>query len=114
MMAQRTVEDYLALPYTVIVVRDQTGAYSGLVARVVELPGCMTQADSYAELGEMLDEAMRLWIAGALEDGLPIPLPSQGVGSQSTAKRPRRHPRHSPEQSAVIVAEEQPPYTTGG
>ena len=58
-MTQRAVEDYLDLPYTVIVVRDQTGESSGLVARVAELPGCITQADNYAELGEMLEDAMR-------------------------------------------------------
>ena len=72
---QKTVEDYLRLPYTVEVIYDDSGQAPGYFARVVELPGCMTQADTFAELGEMLDDAMRLWIGSALEDGHPVPEP---------------------------------------
>lgn len=69
------VEDYLDLPYTIEVVKDESDNYSGWFARVVELPGCMTQADTFAELSEMIQEAMAAWIETALEDGQSIPLP---------------------------------------
>lgn len=69
------LEDYLELPYTIEVVKDEGENYSGWFARVVELPGCMTQADTFAELSEMIKEAMSLWIETALEDGETIPLP---------------------------------------
>lgn len=70
-----TVEDYLALPYTIEVVKDEGEEYSGWFARVVELPGCMTQADTFAELSEMIRDAMTGWLETALEDGETIPLP---------------------------------------
>jgi antitoxin HicB len=69
------VEDYLELPYTLEVVKDESDNYSGWFARVVELPGCMTQADSFTELAEMVKDAMTAWIETALEDGQTIPLP---------------------------------------
>lgn len=74
-MTAMKVEDYLALPYTIEVVKDESGDDAGWFARVVELPGCMTQADTFAELSEMIQEAMVAWIETALEDGQSIPLP---------------------------------------
>ena len=35
----------------------------------------MTQADTFAELSEMIREAMAAWIEAALEDGETIPMP---------------------------------------
>ncbi len=74
-MNQLTLEEYLQLPYTIEVIRDSTPEDPGWVARVVELPGCMTQADTFDELGEMIEDAMRGWIGTSLEDGLEIPEP---------------------------------------
>ena len=76
-MTTRTVDEYMKLTYTVEVFRDESGGAPGYVARVVELPGCITQADSFAELGLMLDDAMRLWIEVTLEDGREVPLPQR-------------------------------------
>lgn len=69
------LEDYLKLSYTIEVTQDESEGYTGWFAKVVELPGCMTQADSFAELGEMIEDAKRAWIESALEDGEDIPLP---------------------------------------
>jgi antitoxin HicB len=69
------VEDYLELPYTIEVLKDEGNNYSGWFARVVELPGCMTQADTFSELSEMIRDAMTVWIETALEDGEKIPMP---------------------------------------
>jgi antitoxin HicB len=74
-MSPMKVEDYLELPYTLEVVKDESDNYSGWFARVVELPGCMTQADNFAELAEMVKDAMAAWIETALEDRQTIPLP---------------------------------------
>lgn len=74
-MGIKTIEEYLQLPYTIEVVRDNNPEYPGWVARVVELPGCMTQADTFDELGEMVIDAMRAWISTAIEDGMDIPEP---------------------------------------
>jgi len=70
-----SVEDYLKLPYTIEVIRDESDGYTGWFAKVEELPGCMTQADTFDELGEMIEDAKRAWIESALEEGVDIPLP---------------------------------------
>lgn len=72
----RTIEEYLALPYMVVVTKDPTPQHKGLVAWVVELPGCFTEADTYAELGELIEAAMRAWIETAIRQGKPIPEPN--------------------------------------
>lgn len=74
-MAPRTVDEFLNLPYTIEVIRDTNEDDPGWVARVVELPGCLTQADSFEELGEMIADALRAWLTVAIEDGLEIPEP---------------------------------------
>ncbi len=75
-MTAKTVEDYLDLPYHIEVIRDNDEENPGWVARVIELPGCITQGDTFDELGEMVEDAMRGWIGVALEDGIPIPEPA--------------------------------------
>jgi predicted RNase H-like HicB family nuclease len=39
------------------------------------LPGCLTQADDFTELGEMIEDAMRVWIESAIEDDVTVPAP---------------------------------------
>ena len=76
-MTTRTVDEYMKLPYTVEVFRDESDDVPGYVTRVVELPGCITPADSFVELELMLDNAMRLWIEVTLEDGREAPTPQR-------------------------------------
>ena len=71
----RTLEEYLKLPYHIEAIYDNDEENPGWAARVVELPGCITQGDTFQELGEMIEDAMRGWIGVALEDGIPIPEP---------------------------------------
>ncbi len=74
-MNNMKVEDYLRLPYTLEITQDEGEGYSGWFAKVVELPGCMTQADNFEELSVMIVDAKRAWIEDALEAGEEIPLP---------------------------------------
>lgn len=74
-MPTKTVDEYLMLPYTIEVIREDTIGESGYVARILELPGCVTQADTFVELASMLEDAMRAWIETAIEDDYPIPEP---------------------------------------
>lgn len=74
-MNKRNVEYYLNLPYTIQVYRDSNEENPGWVASVAELSGCITQADTFEELGEMINDAMCTWIEAALEDGVEIPEP---------------------------------------
>lgn len=71
----KTIDDYLRLPYTIEIYPDEEDG--GFVASVRELPGCFTQADTWAELQPMIEEAKRAWLEVALEFGDPIPEPQR-------------------------------------
>lgn len=74
-MTPNTVDGFLGLPYHIEIVRETSPDVSGWVAWVRELPGCITQADSFEELEEMIMDAMRGWFEIAIQDGIPIPTP---------------------------------------
>jgi predicted RNase H-like HicB family nuclease len=70
-----TAEDYLDLPYHIVIrhLNDETGAY--YFATVQELDGCMSHGDTYSEAFENIREAMAGWIETKLSNGFPVPLP---------------------------------------
>jgi len=68
----KDVNYYLALPYTVILRRDEEGDF---VARIDELPGCSAHGKSPQEALENLEEAETLWIADCIESGESVPEP---------------------------------------
>ncbi len=68
---EKPVDYYLSLPYIIQVVHEEDGWF----AAVKDLPGCMTYADTWDELGAMIEDAMRGWIEVQLEDGRLIPEP---------------------------------------
>ncbi len=74
MARPRSVKDldyYLKLPYGLEIRRVEGGFF----ARIEELPGCISQGETREEALEMIEDAMRAWIADALEAGDPIPEP---------------------------------------
>lgn len=90
-MTYKTIEEYLQLPYTIQVTYDNSPDDPGWVARVLELPGCITQADTFEELGEMIEDAMRAWIEASMEDGdsIPEPRPVEDYSGKFVARVPR-------------------------
>lgn len=76
----KSLEYYLSLPYTIEVIPDEDEG--GYVARVRELPGCLTQADTWEELQLMIADAKRLWLESALDHGDLIPEPAGVFQSQ--------------------------------
>lgn len=76
-MTTRTLEEYLALPYTLEIIPDD-GAW---FVRVKELPGCMTEVDEWDEILPMIEDAKRLWIEAALARGRDIPEPAMIASS---------------------------------
>ena len=68
----KTVEQYLELPYTIVLRRDEDG---DIVARVDELPGCSAHGADREEALRNLEEAQRLWISDAIDAGDPVPEP---------------------------------------
>jgi antitoxin HicB len=73
----RTIEEYLALPYTISLVhdRDEEDGFEGFVAAVEELPGCWSQGETLEEAAAGIRDAMVSWLSVALEDGVEIPEP---------------------------------------
>ncbi|MGB9887999.1 MAG: toxin-antitoxin system HicB family antitoxin [Moorellales bacterium] len=72
METEKNLNYYLSLPYTIEIYPSEQGGY---VARVAELPGCITQGETAAEAAAMAEDAKRAWLETALEEGVPIPEP---------------------------------------
>jgi predicted RNase H-like HicB family nuclease len=86
---KRTVEEYMALPYTVELTPDD-GSY---LVKVKELEGCMTVGDNPAEALEMLEDAKEEWFSAAIEDGFEIPLPESMSEVKQSGKFALRMPK---------------------
>jgi antitoxin HicB len=85
---RKDLEYYLSLPYAIEVRQYEDGTW---FARMPELRGCMTEADTLEEAMEMVRDAQRAWIEACLEDGTPIPEPqhSQPYSGQFRVRLPR-------------------------
>lgn len=64
---------YMSLPYQEVIITAKEGGYVGYIP---DLKGCVTQAETKTELVEMLEDAKKCWLEGALEDGVKIPEPA--------------------------------------
>lgn len=73
MRMNKTLDYYLSLPYTIEIIPDQEDG--GWVVKIKELLGCITQADEWDEILPMIEDAKKLWLESALEDGVLIPEP---------------------------------------
>ncbi|MCL1992989.1 MAG: type II toxin-antitoxin system HicB family antitoxin [Spirochaetes bacterium] len=71
------IEDYMKLPYRIVIqhITDESGSY--YFAKVMELDGCMSHGETYTEAFENIREAMEGWIEGKIEGGFPVPLPAE-------------------------------------
>ena len=70
---KKTIEYYMNLPYRLEIVPDtEEGGYG---ARYPELPGCITCAETLESIIKNAEDAKRVWIAAALEEGNEIPEP---------------------------------------
>ena len=70
------VAEYMKLPYTITMVRDDSpGGPPAWVVWVEELEGCVSQGDTPEEATRMIREAMEGWleVAVAYEDDIPLP-----------------------------------------
>jgi antitoxin HicB len=91
-MTDKNLDYYLNLAYPVRVYPEPDG--SGYTAEVIDLPGCLTCADTLDELWEMVQDAKRGWLELALEDGDLIPEPSlPPLAEETSGKFTVRLPR---------------------
>ncbi len=71
---RKPLEYYLDLKYPVTIEEAPEGGY---FVEIEDLPGCYSQGETIEEaLGE-IEEARRLWLESAYEDGMDIPLPRE-------------------------------------
>ncbi|GAB4446997.1 MAG: toxin-antitoxin system HicB family antitoxin [Anaerolineae bacterium] len=91
-MTEKNLDYYLTLPYPIRIYPEPDG--SGYTAEVVDLPGCITCADTLPELWDLIEDAKRGWLELALADGNPIPEPSlPAVKEELSGKLTVRVPR---------------------
>lgn len=69
----KTKDEILRTPYSFIAVAEPDDG--GWTIIYPDLPGCMTQADTYDEIGPMAQDAFRVWVDAVTEDGTPVPDP---------------------------------------
>ena len=71
----KTLDYYLSLPYRMEIIPDmEEGGYT---AKFPDLPGCLTCAETIEELVESANDAKKVWLTAALEDGNEIAEPQQ-------------------------------------
>ncbi len=68
---RKRLNDYMALPYRIEVVKDENEG--GFVISYPDLPGCISSGETLEAAMENLQDAKRVWLMAALEDGLEIP-----------------------------------------
>lgn len=71
---KQRIAQILARPYSFIAVADQEDG--GWVVFYPDLPGLMTQADTYEEIAFMAKEALEGWVEVQVEDGRSVPEPT--------------------------------------
>src|SRR5690242_10374410 len=87
-------EDYVDLPYHLRIVRSSwDDGRAGWFAEVEELPGCMTQADTLAEVEQSIRDAIRGWVEAQLETDRPVPRPREDAEETHSGKFLTRMPR---------------------
>jgi antitoxin HicB len=79
--AEGSVEQYLGLPYHLMLVRDGEDKGRPWTASVEELPGCTSRGKTSEEAVNGIEAAMSTWIATALEEGREIPEPRSATSN---------------------------------
>lgn len=90
-MPNMDLEYYLRLPYTITLKRGTGDGEEYWIARVLELPHCMSHGATPEEALSDIEDAMREWLKSNLEAGLPIPEPAKFTGQYHLRMPPSLH-----------------------
>lgn len=71
--SEKTLDYYMSLAYPITVTADIEDG--GWFIEIKDLPGCMSQADTWDDVLPMITEAKQLWLEVSLEHGDDIPEP---------------------------------------
>jgi len=70
---KKTIDEYMKLPYKMEIVEDvEEGGY---VAAFPDLPGCISSGETIEVEINNLDDAKKVWLEAAIEDGMKIAEP---------------------------------------
>jgi len=99
-----TIQEYLALPYHIVIqhLNDESGSY--YFATVKEFDGCMSHGKNYDEAFKNIQEAMEGWIETKLENGFSVPIPMED--NQYSGKFVLRIPKSLHSRLAVEAEQE--------
>ena len=70
------IEALARRPYRMIVWHDEE---NGWAAEIPDLPGLSAAGDTLEEMMAIVEEAKLLWIAAALAEGRPVPMPRDAL-----------------------------------
>jgi antitoxin HicB len=90
-MANKDLEYYLSVPYTIILKRGTGDGKEYWIARVLELPHCMTHGATPEEALKDIEDAKREWLKSNLDASLPIPEPARFTGQYHLRMPPSLH-----------------------
>jgi antitoxin HicB len=90
-MVNKGLNYYLELPYTITLKRGTGKGEKYWIARVLELPHCMTHGANPEEALRDIEDAKLEWLESKLEDGLPIPEPARFSGQYHLRMPPSLH-----------------------
>jgi predicted RNase H-like HicB family nuclease len=90
-MLKKDLKYYLELPYTITLKRGIGESEKYWIARVLELPHCMTHGATPEEALSDIEDAKMEWIKSNLEGGLPIPEPVKFTGQYHLRMPPSLH-----------------------
>ena len=89
---KKTLEYYQGLQYRIELMRDDSDPSEPVwFAKIFELPGCITEADTAEEATEMIQDAMTAWLETALEAGraIPEPRPAENYSGKFVVRLPK-------------------------
>ncbi len=90
-MANKNLEYYLHLPYTITLKLGTGDGDVCWIARVLELPHCMTHGATPEEALSDIEDAKLEWLKSNLEAGLTIPEPAKFTGQYHLRMPPSLH-----------------------
>lgn len=71
----KTIDDYMKLPYRMEITPDADEG--GFFVSFPELPGCISLGDTLEEAYKNAQDAKKVWLEAAIEDGVQICEPSK-------------------------------------